>query len=122
MATTSVTVIYDGQCRLCRASLNWLQSRCEVKAISFHDIDPAIYNLTQADCESQVIAFSDNQTYKGAAAVAFLMAHRGNKVTAAFIRATGPIGRSSYRWISTHRNTAPVRALTRLLEKLTPNA
>ena len=122
MATTSVTVIYDGQCRLCRASLNWLQSRCEVKAISFHDIDPAIYNLTQADCESQVIALSDNQTYKGAAAVAFLMAHRGNKVTAAFIRASGPIGRSSYRWISSHRNTAPVRALTRLLEKLTPNA
>ena len=122
MSSNSVTVIYDGQCRLCRASLNWLQSRCEVKAISFHDIDPAIYNLTQADCESQVIALSDNQTYKGAAAVAFLMAHRGNKVTAAFIRASGPIGRSSYRWISTHRNTAPVRALTRLLEKLTPNA
>ena len=122
MATISVTVIYDGQCRLCRASLNWLQSRCEVKAISFHDIDPAIYNLTQADCESQVIALSDSQTFKGAAAVAFLMAHRGNKVTAAFIRASGPIGRSSYRWISTHRNTAPVRALTRLLEKLTPNA
>ena len=120
MATTSVTVIYDGQCRLCRASLNWLQSRCEVVAISFHDIDPAIYKLTQDDCESQVIALSDNQTYKGAAAVAFLMAHRGNKVTAAFIRASGPIGRSSYRWISTHRNTAPVRALTRVLEKLTP--
>ena len=122
MSSNSVTVIYDGQCRLCRASLNWLQSRCEVKAISFHDIDPAIYNLTQADCESQVIALSDSQTYKGAAAVAFLMAHRGNKVTAAFIRASGPIGRSSYRWISTNRNTAPVRALTRLLEKLTPNA
>jgi predicted DCC family thiol-disulfide oxidoreductase YuxK len=121
MASNSVTVIYDGQCRLCRASLNWLQSRCEVDAVSFHDIDPAIYNLTVAECQSQVIALKDNQRFKGAAAVAFLMAHRGNSATAAFIRASGPIGRSAYRWISTHRNSLPVRALTHLLEKLTPN-
>jgi predicted DCC family thiol-disulfide oxidoreductase YuxK len=121
MAQILITVIYDGQCRLCRASVNWLQSRCEVEAISFHEIDPSTYSLTLAECESQVIALVDNQTFKGAAAVAYLMAHRGNKVTAAFIRASGPIGRAVYRWISTHRNIAPVRALTRVLEKLTPS-
>jgi predicted DCC family thiol-disulfide oxidoreductase YuxK len=113
-----ITVIYDGKCRLCRASLNWLQTRCEIEAISFHDIDPSMYNLTLAECESQVIAFADNQTFKGAAAVAFLLDYRGNTATARFIRATGPLGRSGYHWVSTHRNSAPVKALTKILEKL----
>jgi len=120
MASDSVIVIFDGQCRLCRASINWLQMRCEVEAISFHTIDPSRYNLTLAECESQVIAISGTQIFKGANAVAFLMAHRGNGATAAFISASGPIGRGTYRWISTHRNTVPVKALTRVIEKIGP--
>jgi predicted DCC family thiol-disulfide oxidoreductase YuxK len=122
MARDPVIVIYDGQCRLCRASVNWLQMRCEVEAISFHTIDPSRYNLTLSECESQVIAISEAKIFKGAGAVALLMAHRGNRTTAAFIRASGPIGRATYRWVSTHRNSVPVKALTRIIEKLGPPA
>jgi predicted DCC family thiol-disulfide oxidoreductase YuxK len=120
MANNSVIVIYDGQCRLCRASINWLHSGCEVRAISFYDIDPKQYNVTLAECQSQVIAIAETHIFKGATAVAFLMAHRGNRATAAFIRASGPIGCATYRWISTHRNSLPVKALTRIIERLTP--
>ena len=112
-----ITVIYDGQCQLCRASINWLQLRSKVTAISFHEIDPESYNLTLDECQKQVIAIQGEQMFKGAAAVTFLLKHRGNTATARFIRATGPLGRFGYRWVSTHRNSAPVKALTRILEK-----
>ena len=46
-----VTVIYDGQCRLCRASINWLQIQCEVRALSFYEIEPKSYNLTLEDLD-----------------------------------------------------------------------
>lgn len=120
MPRSPVIVIFDGQCRLCRASVSWLQMRCEVEANSFHTIDPSRYGLTLSECESQVIAISGTHIFKGAAAVAFLMAHRGNRATAVFIKASGPIGRATYKWISTHRNSLPVRALTRVIEKLGP--
>lgn len=120
MTSDAVIVIFDGQCRLCRASVSWLQMCCEVEAISFHAIDPSRYGLTLSECESQVIAIAGTQIFKGAAAVAFLMAHRGNRATAVFIKAAGPIGRATYKWISTHRNSLPVRALTRVIEKLGP--
>ena len=94
--------------------------RCEIEAISFHTINPSSYNITLSECESQVIAISGAQIFKGAGAVAFLMAHRGNRAGAAFIRASGPIGRATYRWISAHRNSILVKALTRVIEKLTP--
>lgn len=114
-----VTVIYDGQCRLCRASINWLQIECEVRALSFYEIEPKSYNLTLEDCQVQVIAIADDQIYKGAAAVAFLLTHRGNTKAAHFIRVSGPLGRSGYRWVSTHRNSALVKALTRIIERAT---
>lgn len=116
----TVIVIYDGQCRLCRASIDWLQMKCEVKALSFHEIDPKIYNLTFEECQVQVIAIADNQIFKGAAAVAFLFTYRGNSATARFIRATGPLGSFGYRWVSSHRNSPPVKALTRIIESATP--
>lgn len=96
--------------------------RCEVDAISFHLIDPSQYGLTLSECQSQVIAISDAQIFKGADAVALLMAYRGNRATASFIRASGPIGRATYRWISTHRNSIPVKALTGVIEKFGPAA
>ncbi len=112
-----ITVIYDGHCRLCRASINWLQLRSEITSLSFHEIDPESYNLTLDECQKQVIAIQGAQIFKGAAAVALLLKHRGNTATARFIRATGPLGRFGYHWVSTHRNSAPVNALTRILER-----
>lgn len=119
VAETAITVIYDGQCRLCRASIEWLQMRSAITALSFYEIDPKSYNLTLDECQRQVIAIQGEQKFKGAAAVAFLLDHCGNSATARFIRATGPLGRLGYRWVSTHRNSLPVKALTRILERET---
>ena len=120
MSAQPVTVIYDGQCRLCRASINWLQANSDITALSFHDIDPEIYHLTRKECETQVIAINQNHILKGATAVAFLMNHRGNKKTSRFITATGPLAHIGYKWVSTHRNSPPVKALTYILEKAAP--
>lgn len=119
MSTETITVIFDGQCRLCRASVNWLEMKSQITALSFHDIDPEIYHLTRQECETQVIAIEGNQIRKGATAVAFLMGHRGNTKTARFITVTGPLAHIGYKWVSTHRNSLPVKALTRILEKAT---
>jgi len=116
---TAITVIYDGQCRLCRASIEWLQMRSAITALSFYEIDPKSYNLTLDECQRQVIAFQCEQIFKGAAAVAFLHDHRGKSATARFIRAAGPLGRFGYRWVSTHRNSLPIKALTKILERAT---
>lgn len=120
MNAQPITVIYDGQCRLCRASINWLQAKSDITALSFHDIDPEIYHLTRQECETQVIAINQNHILKGAKAVAFLMNHRGNKKTSHFITATGPLAHIGYKWVSTHRNSLPVKALTIILEKAAP--
>ena len=121
VAERAITVIYDGQCRLCRASINWLQMHSKVNALSFYEIDPESYNLTLDECQKQVNAIQGEQICKGAAAVAFLLKHRGNTKTARLIRATGPLGRFGYHWVSTHRNSAPVKLLTRILERAIKN-
>ncbi len=118
MAEKLITVIYDGQCRLCQASINWLQLKCEITTHSFYEINPADFQLTLEECQRQVIAIKGDQIYKGADAVAVLLKHRGNTVMAALLKASGPLGRSGYRWVANHRNSAPVRLLTRLLGRL----
>lgn len=114
---TSITVIYDGQCQLCRASISWLQLRSEITSLSFYEIDPESYKLTLDECQKHVIAIQGAQIFKGAAAVAFLLMYRGNTATARFIKATGPLGRLGYHWVATHRNSALVKAFTRILER-----
>jgi predicted DCC family thiol-disulfide oxidoreductase YuxK len=118
MAQNSITVIYDGQCRLCQASINWLELKCEITALSIYEIDPKEFQLTLEECQRQVIAISGNQIYMGADAVAVLLKHRGNTVMADLLKASGPLGRAGYRWVANHRNSMPVRLLTRLLGRL----
>lgn len=91
--------------------------KSKVTALSFYEIDPKSYDLTLEECQVQVIAIQGEQIFKGAAAVAFLLTHRGNAKTAHFIRATGPLGRFGYHWVANHRNSAPVKVLTRILER-----
>jgi len=119
MAQNVITVIYDGQCRLCQASLNWLQLKCDITAHSFNQINPAEFQLTLEECQRQVIAIADNQIYKGADAVAVLLKHRGNRVLALLLKASGPLGRVGYRWVADHRNSIPVRLLCKYLESVT---
>jgi predicted DCC family thiol-disulfide oxidoreductase YuxK len=112
MAKNVITVIYDGQCRLCQASLDWLKLKCEITAHSFYEINPADFQLTLEECQRQVIAIQGDQICKGADAVAVLLKHRGNTFLATLLKASGPLGRSGYRWVANHRNSTPVRLLT----------
>jgi predicted DCC family thiol-disulfide oxidoreductase YuxK len=118
MAEKLITVIYDGQCRLCNASINWLQLKCQITAHSFYEINPKDFQLTLEECQRQVIAIQGDRIYKGADAVAILLKHRGNTVMAALLEACGPLGRAGYGWVANHRNSIPVRLLTRLLSRL----
>jgi predicted DCC family thiol-disulfide oxidoreductase YuxK len=118
MAQKLITVIYDGQCRLCRASIKWLELKCEITAHSFYEINPEDFELNLEECQRQVITIEGDQIYKGADAIAILLKHRGNTVMAALLKACGPLGRAGYRWVAEHRNSIPVRLLTRLLGRL----
>lgn len=112
-----VTVIYDGQCRFCRASLGWLQEKIQVRAIAFQDAPIEKYGLTTDQCLKEVFVVTRDKTYAGAGAIAHLLALRGNKKAAMFIKVSGPLGRMGYRWIAAHRNSLLVRIMTKILER-----
>lgn len=114
---SEIVVIYDGECRFCRASLNWLELKLTCTSIAYQSADLAKYNLTEKECSEQVIVISDNTTYKAAAAVAFLLDKRGNKVASRLITGSGKLGQYGYRWVASHRNSLLIRALTALLER-----
>jgi predicted DCC family thiol-disulfide oxidoreductase YuxK len=110
-------VIYDGECRLCLASIKWLKLSLNCSELSFHTADLAKFGLTHEECEKQVIAIYRSQTYKGAEAVSFLLNARGNKFLSSLIKRSGRLGESGYRWIATHRNSIPIKSFTIFLER-----
>jgi len=110
-----ITVIFDGQCHFCQQSIAWIERKLTVTALPFQTSDLAPFNLTEEQCAKQVYVISDGVTYGGAAAIAFLFKQRGNKIQSGLITGSGPIARSGYRWIASHRNSWPVKAATKLL-------
>ncbi len=118
MSKALVIVIYDGECRLCRASVAWLQIKLKLDARPFQSADLSALGLTQEECSKEVIAILGSRTYRGAAAVALLLRLRGNTAVARAIVASGALGRFGYRWVAAHRNSTPIKALTKLLEKV----
>lgn len=115
--TEEVTVVYDGECRFCRASLGWLQKKLQVRAIAFQSASLETYGLTFEQCSKEVFVLTKNKTYSGAEALAFLLDCRGNKKSSLFIKRSGPVGRFGYRWVALHRNSVLVRAITKILER-----
>ena len=115
---SQITVIFDGQCEFCQQSVTWIARKLTITALPFQTSDLAPFNLTQEQCAKQVYAFSQGTTYGGAAAIAYLMKRRGNRIQSGLITASGPIGRAGYRWIASHRNSIPVKLATRLLRYL----
>jgi len=113
-----ITVIFDGQCEFCQQSVTWIQRKLEITALAFQASDLSSFNLTLEQCAKQVYVVSDGITYGGAAAIAFLLKRRGNRIQSGLITASGPIGRASYRWIASHRNSWPVKFSTRILTYL----
>jgi predicted DCC family thiol-disulfide oxidoreductase YuxK len=113
-----ITVIFDGQCEFCQQSVTWIQRKLTVTALPFQTSDLTPFNLTKEQCAKQVYVISDGVTYGGAAAIAFFLKRRGNRIQSGLITASGPVGRAGYRWIASHRNSIPVKLATRILQYL----
>jgi predicted DCC family thiol-disulfide oxidoreductase YuxK len=110
-----ITVIFDGQCEFCQQSVTWIQRKLVIIALPYQTSDLAPFNLTKEQCAQQVYVISAGITYGGAAAIAFLLKRRGNRIQSGLITASGPMGRASYRWIASHRNSWPVKVATKVL-------
>jgi predicted DCC family thiol-disulfide oxidoreductase YuxK len=111
------TVIYDGDCRLCQASVNWLRLKLVIAAEPFQRAHLERFGVTRDECAKEVVVYTTKVTYRGAAAVAYLLRARGNRLASIVITASGPLGRFGYHWVATHRNSPPIKLLTRLLER-----
>ena len=116
MSASEATLIYDGDCRLCQASVDWLRLKLDIAAVPFQRANLERFGLTPEECAKEVIVHTGSATYRGAAAVADLLHARGNRLASFLITATGPLGRFGYHWVATHRNSAPIKLLTRFLE------
>jgi predicted DCC family thiol-disulfide oxidoreductase YuxK len=111
------TVIYDGDCRLCQASVNWLRLKLVIAAEPFQRAHLERFGVTRDECATEVVVYTTKVTYRGAAAVAYLLRARGNRLASIVITASGPLGRYGYHWVATHRNSPPIKLLTRILER-----
>jgi predicted DCC family thiol-disulfide oxidoreductase YuxK len=111
------TLIYDGDCRLCQASVAWLRLKLDIAAVPFQRANLEHFGLTREECAKEVIVHSMSATYRGASAVAYLLRSRGNRLASLVITASGPLGRYGYHWVATHRNAAPIKLFTRFLER-----
>lgn len=116
---SQITVIYDGDCVLCKNSVNWLSKSLTFTAIPFQSGDLASYGLTKAECEKQVYAISGDRKYGGVGAVIFLLNKRGNKISSTLLRLSGPIGSFGYKKIAANRKSLIVKLLARFIAKIT---
>jgi predicted DCC family thiol-disulfide oxidoreductase YuxK len=114
---SKIVVIFDGQCELCKNSVSWVSRKLQVMALDFHTADLAQFGLDKEQCSREVFVITEQHRFSGAQAAAFLLKRRGNKVPAALITLSGPLGRVVYRWVASHRNTWPVRILSSLLKR-----
>jgi predicted DCC family thiol-disulfide oxidoreductase YuxK len=110
-----ITVIYDGECEFCRQSVTWIHGKLQITALPFQTAELSSFNLTREQCAKQVYVISEDTTLGGATAIAFLLKSRGNRFQSTMITISGPIGRSAYRWIASHRKSWPVKLATKVL-------
>ena len=114
---SEITVIYDGQCQLCRNAISWVGKKLEINGLDFHTADLSAFKVSSEQCSQEVFVFYNQNQWSGAAAVAFLLKKRGNKIAGVVITFLGPISRFGYRWVASNRNTFPVKVLSRLLAR-----
>ena len=113
---SEISVIYDGKCELCNNSINWLHKKIEIRALDFHSADLSQFGLSLEQCSREVFVVTGTQQLSGAAAVAYLLKRRGNRVLGGFVSLSGPIGRGGYKLVAGNRNSVLVKLLSRLLK------
>ena len=113
-----ITVIYDGQCQLCQNSINWLGKKLTFEAVGYQVAPLEKYGLSLAECEKQVYVVSNGKKFGGVAAVIFLLSSRGNHIAAFLLKVSGLLGNFAYKLIAANRRSIFVRALSKLLKKL----
>jgi len=114
---SEIFVIYDGQCQLCKNSIAWVSKKQVITPIDFHTAELTQYGLSVEQCSREVFVITDEGRFSGAQAVALLLNRRGNKVLSTLITSSGPIGRFTYKWVANHRNSFPVKILSRLISR-----
>lgn len=114
---SEISVIFDGKCELCNNSIYWLHKKIEITALDFHSANLSSFGLSLEQCSREVFVITGDKTLSGAGAVAYLLKLRGNRVLSYLITFSGPIGRSSYKWVAENRNSAPVKLLSHLLKR-----
>jgi predicted DCC family thiol-disulfide oxidoreductase YuxK len=114
---SEIIVLTDGQCRFCKASMDWVAKKLEVQAIAYQSTELSQYGLSHEQCAQQVHVVHAGTTYGGAAAIAFLLGRRGNWILGFIVRASGPLGRFGYAWVAGHRNSWLIRTATKLIER-----
>jgi predicted DCC family thiol-disulfide oxidoreductase YuxK len=112
-----IVVIYDGQCQFCQASIDWIAQRLAVDAKAFQNADLSSYGLTFDQCSKSVHVVTEGTVFVGAAAIAYLMKKRGNRLLSLLITTSGILGRWGYQWVSNHRNSFVVKFVHRLLNQ-----
>ena len=110
-----ITVIFDGQCVFCQQSVTWIQRKLVITALPYQTSDLAPFNLTKEQCAKQVYVIAQSKTLGGAAGIAYLLKQRGSSIQSTIITISGPLGRAGYRWIASHRNSLPVKSVTKVL-------
>jgi predicted DCC family thiol-disulfide oxidoreductase YuxK len=113
-----VVVIYDGECDFCWQSITWVRKRCEVTALAYQGANLAEYGLTIQECAKRVYVLAEGKKYCAAAAIAYLLGHRGNKIASFCLRKSGSLGEFGYRLVAENRRSLIVRAIGKFLRFL----
>jgi len=111
-----IIVIYDDECAFCESSIKWIEQRLDVDSMPFQKADLAKYGLTYQQCSKSVQVIANSTVLAGAPAIALLLKKRGNRLLSLLITASGPFGRSGYKWIAAHRSSFVVAALHQILK------
>jgi predicted DCC family thiol-disulfide oxidoreductase YuxK len=117
-----ITLIYDGQCEFCKNCLTWVQKKLVVTAIPYQSADLSLYGLTIEECAAQLYVIKGKKKYGGIKAVRLLLRKRKNRITAAIIKLTGPLGDKGYKWVAANRSGAVVGVLNYLVIKVNRKA
>ena len=113
-----ITVLTDGQCRFCEATMAWVAKKLDVNAIAYQSAELSQYGLSYEQCSKAVHVLHAGKTYVGTDAIAYLLSRRGNWILGFIVRASGPLGRFGYKWVAGHRNSLLIRSATKLIERL----